>query len=198
MKIGDLLTAIEVFAAPELQEDYDNAGLITGKRDWDCTGVLCALDVTVDVVKEALQHQCNLVVVHHPIIFKGLKRINGNNYVEQVMIEAIKNDMAIYAVHTNLDNVVLGVSHTMAQRIGLKDTTVLQPKNKMLWRLITFAPVDKAEDVRKAVFAAGAGHIGKYSECSFNSEGTGIFKAEEGADPYVGDIGQQHKEKETK
>src|SRR5688500_16374388 len=161
MKIGELLSAIEVFAAPELQEEYDNAGLITGKRDWNCTSVLCTLDVTVDVVNEAVQKGCNLIVAHHPIVFKGLKRINGNNYVEQVMIEAIKNDMAIYAVHTNLDNVVLGVSHTMAQRIGLKDTMVLQPKNKVLRRLITFAPVDKAENVRKAVFAAGAGHIGK-------------------------------------
>jgi dinuclear metal center YbgI/SA1388 family protein len=198
MKISELLAAIEVFAAPELQEDYDNAGLITGRRDWNCTGVLCTLDVTVDVVKEAAQKRCNLIVAHHPIVFKGLKRINGNNYVEQVMIEAIKNDMAIYAAHTNLDNVVMGVSQTMARRMGLKNSTVLQPKNKMLRRLITFAPIDKAEDVRKAVFAAGAGHIGKYSECSFNSEGTGTFKAEDGADPYVGDVGQLHQEKETK
>jgi dinuclear metal center YbgI/SA1388 family protein len=198
MKIGELLSAIEVFAAPELQEEYDNAGLITGKRDWNCTGALCTLDVTVDVVKEAVQKRCNLIVAHHPIVFKGLKKINGNNYVEQVMIEAIKNDVAIYAAHTNLDNVVLGVNNTIANKIGLKNTSILLPKGKMLRRLITFAPMDKAEDVRKAVFAAGAGHIGNYSECSFNSEGTGTFKAEEGADPYVGEVGQQHQEKETK
>ncbi|RYZ28926.1 MAG: Nif3-like dinuclear metal center hexameric protein [Chitinophagaceae bacterium] len=198
MKIGELLLAIEVFAAPELQEEYDNAGLITGRRDWNCTGALCTLDVTVEVVKEAVEKGCNLIVAHHPIIFKGLKRINGNNYVEQVMIQAIKNDVAIYAAHTNLDNVVLGVNNTIAQQLGLKNTSILLPKNKMLRRLITFAPMDKAEEVRKAVFAAGAGHIGKYSECSFNSEGTGTFKAEEGADPYVGDIGQQHQEKEMK
>ena len=198
MKIAELLSAIEIFAAPELQEDYDNAGLITGKRDWNCTGALCTLDVTVDVVKEAVQKGCNLIVAHHPIVFRGLKRINGSSYVEQVIIEAIKNDVAIYAAHTNLDNVVLGVNNTIAKKLGLKNTTILQPKNKMLRRLITFAPIDKAGEVRKAVFAAGAGHIGKYSECSFNSEGTGTFKAEEGADPYVGDIGKQHQEKETK
>ena len=198
MKIGELLSVIEAFAAPELQEDYDNAGLITGKRDWNCAGVLCTLDVTVDVVNEAVQKGCNLIVAHHPIIFKGLKRVNGNNYVEQVMIAAIKNDVAIYAAHTNLDNVVLGVNNTIAQKLGLQNTSILLPKNKMLRRLITFAPVDKAEVVRNAVFAAGAGHIGKYAECSFNSEGTGTFKAGEGADPYVGDIGQQHHEKETK
>jgi dinuclear metal center YbgI/SA1388 family protein len=198
MKIGDLLKAIELFAAPELQEDYDNAGLITGRREWPCTGALCTLDVTADVVKDAIQKGCNLIVAHHPIVFRGLKRINGNNYVEQVIIEAIKNDIAIYAAHTNLDNVVLGVNNTIARRLGLQNTAILQPKSKMLRRLITFAPLDKAEEVRRAVFAAGAGHIGNYSECSFNSEGTGTFKAEAGADPYVGDVGKQHQEKETK
>jgi dinuclear metal center YbgI/SA1388 family protein len=198
MKISEIITAIEVFAAPELQEDYDNSGLITGNGGWDCTGVLCTLDVTAEVLREAKEKGCNLVVAHHPIIFQGLKRITGKNYVEQAVIEAIKNDIAIYAAHTNLDNVVLGVSGQMADKLGLKDYTVLQPKNKILRRLITFAPHDKAEDVRKAVFAAGAGHIGKYSECSFNSEGTGTFKAEEGANPYVGDVGSRHDEKETK
>lgn len=198
MKIGELLTAIESFAAPELQEDYDNAGLITGKRDWNCSGILCALDVTVDVVKEALACNCNLIVAHHPIVFRGLKRVNGSNYVEEVIIEAIKGDVAIYAAHTNLDNVLPGVNNTLAAKLGLKNTVILQPKSKMLRRLITFAPVDKAGDIRAALFTAGAGHIGNYSECSFNSEGTGTFKAEEGANPYVGEMGEQHQEKETK
>jgi dinuclear metal center YbgI/SA1388 family protein len=198
MKIVDLISAIEVFAAPELQEDYDNAGLITGNADWECSGVLCSLDVTMEVIEEAKAQNCNLILSHHPIIFRGLKRINGKNHVENIVIEAIKNDIALYAAHTNLDNVLLGVSGMIAKKLGLKDIKVLQPKNRLLRRLITFAPLDKAEDVRKAVFDAGAGHIGQYSECSFNSEGTGTFKAEEGADPYVGEIGKQHQEKETK
>ena len=198
MKIGQLLSAIEIFAAPELQEDYDNAGLITGNRDQECTGVLCTLDVTVAVIQEALQYKCNLIVAHHPIVFKGLKRLNGRSYVEQVIIQAIKHDIAIYAAHTNLDNVVLGVNNTIAQKLQLQNTSILQPKSKMLRRLITFAPTDKAEDVRNAVFTAGAGHIGQYSECSFNSEGTGTFKAEKGANPYVGKIGERHAETETK
>lgn len=198
MKIGEVLSVIESFAAPELQEDYDNAGLITGNRDWMCKGVLCTLDVTPAVVKEALQVNCNLIISHHPIVFRGLKRVDTDNYVGQVLVEAIKADVAIYAAHTNLDNVVLGVNNTIAEKLGLKNMTVLQPKSKMLRRLITFAPVDKAEAVRQAVFAAGAGHIGKYSECSFNSEGTGTFKAGAGADPYVGEVGKQHQEKETK
>jgi len=198
MKIIDLISAIEVFAAPELQEDYDNAGLITGNGDRECSGVLCSLDVTLEVIKEAQASNCNLIISHHPIIFKGLKRINGKSYVENIIIEAIKNDIALYAAHTNLDNVLLGVNGMIAQKLGLKDIEVLQPKKRLLRRLITFAPVDKAEEVRRAVFNAGAGHIGQYSECSFNSEGTGTFKAEEGADPYVGEIGKQHQEKETK
>lgn len=198
MNIKEIIAALESFAAPELQEEYDNVGLLTGSSSWNCTGVLCSLDVTVEVINNAVEKNCNLIVAHHPIIFKGLKKINGNSYVEQVLIEAIKKDIAIYAAHTNLDNVVLGVNGKIAQMIGLKETTILQPKKKVLRRLITFAPLDKAEKVRQAVFTAGAGHIGNYSECSFNSEGKGTFKAEKGADPYLGEIGKRHEEKETK
>lgn len=198
MKIGEIVAAIEYFAAPELQEDYDNAGLITGNSSMECTGVLCSLDVTLDVLKDAVENNCNLVVAHHPIVFKGLKRLNGRNYVEQVIIEAIKKDIAIYAAHTNLDNILLGVNGKIAEQLGVKGIKILQPKKRMLRRLITFAPVDKAEEVRQGIFNAGAGHIGKYAECSFNSEGIGTFKAEEGADPYVGEVGKRHNEKETK
>ncbi|RYY96443.1 MAG: Nif3-like dinuclear metal center hexameric protein, partial [Chitinophagaceae bacterium] len=175
MKIQDILAELERFAAPELQEDYDNAGLITGQRGWECTGALCTLDATPGVIAEAKERGCNLVIAHHPIVFKGLKRLNGRDYIEQALIAAIKNDIAIYACHTNLDNVLLGVSHVMAQKLGLQDTRVLAPKPRQLRRLITFAPVDKAEEVRAAIFAGGAGHIGNYSECSFNTEGTGTF-----------------------
>lgn len=198
MKTGEIIAQIEYFAAPELQEDYDNAGLITGNRNMECTGVICCLDATPEVIAEARAKQCNLVIAHHPILFKGLKRITGKNYVEQAIIEAIKHDIAIYAAHTNLDNIIRGVNGIIAKKLGLVNTTILQPKHKMLRRLITFAPDDKAELVRNAVFAAGAGHIGKYSECSFNSQGTGTFKAGEGADPFVGEIGERHFEKETK
>lgn len=198
MKISELIKVIENYAAPELQEDYDNAGLITGSASWNCNAVLCALDVTVDVIKEAKENNCNLIIAHHPIIFRGLKSITGKTYTEQVIIGAIKNDIAIYAAHTNLDNILLGVNGRIAQKLGLKNISILLPKNKMLRRLITFAPVDKAEEVRNAIFAAGAGHIGKYSECSFNSDGTGTFKAGEGTHPFVGEIGERHAEKETK
>jgi dinuclear metal center YbgI/SA1388 family protein len=198
MKINDIILYLESLAHPSLQEHYDNAGLITGDPDWECSGIICSLDATKEVVNEAIAKKCNLIVAHHPIIFGGLKKINGKNYVEKAIIAAIKNDIAIYAIHTNLDNVMEGVNGKMAKMLGLKNISILSPKENMLKKLFTFAPVDKAEQVRNAIFAAGGGYISNYSECSFNTEGTGTFKAEEGTNPYVGIIGKQHQEKEMK
>jgi len=198
MKINEIISFLESLAHPSLQEHYDNAGLITGDAGWDCSGIICSLDATEEVIKEAISKKTNLVVAHHPIIFSGLKQINGKNYVEKAIITAIKNDIAIYAIHTNLDNVKAGVKGRMAAMLGLKNTVVLAPKENTLKKLFTFAPVDKADLVRDAVFSAGGGHIGNYSECSFNAEGTGTFKAGAGTDPYVGKQGEQHREKEIK
>lgn len=198
MTINDVLLHIERLAAPELQEDWDNSGLLTGQRNQSCTGVLLCLDATEAVLQEAAAKGCNLVVAHHPILFKGVKSLTGKNYIEKAIIAAVKKDIAIYAVHTNLDNVILGVNGKMAEMLGLKNTTVLQPKYKVLRRLITFAPLDKAAAIRDTLFAAGAGHIGQYAECSFNSEGTGTFRAEDGANPYVGEVGRRHEEREAK
>jgi dinuclear metal center YbgI/SA1388 family protein len=198
MTIGEVIAAIEVFAAPELQEDYDNARLITGDSTAECKGVLCTLDATLEVVNECIDKKCNIIVAHHPILFKGLKQLRAGNYVDDVIIAAIKNDIAIYAAHTNLDNVLLGVNGKIAEKLGIQEPRILAPKRRVLRRLITFAPLEHVEGVRNAVFKAGAGHIGKYAECSFNSEGIGTFKAEEGADPFVGEIGKQHQERETK
>src|SRR5688500_7764180 len=117
MEIKEIIAAVEVFAAPELQEDWDNTGLLTGNGSWVCSGVLCTLDVTPDVIQEAIANNCNLIIAHHPIIFKGLKQLTGKNYVERVVIEAIKNDIAIYAAHTSLDNVILGVNGKIAEKL---------------------------------------------------------------------------------
>jgi dinuclear metal center YbgI/SA1388 family protein len=198
MKINEITLYLESLAHPSLQEHYDNAGLITGDAGWECSGVICSLDATEGVVKEAIGKKCNLIVAHHPIIFGGLKKINGKNYVEKAIITAIKNDIAIYAIHTNMDNVIEGVNGKIAKMLGLKNISILSPKENILKKLFTFAPVDKAEQVRNAIFTAGGGHIGKYSECSFNSEGIGTFKAGEGTTPYVGEAGNQHHEKEIK
>jgi dinuclear metal center YbgI/SA1388 family protein len=198
MKISDVISLLETSAHPSLQEHYDNSGLLTGKRDWECTGIICSLDATEEVVKEAISKRCNLIVAHHPIIFKGLKKINGKNYVERTVIATIKNDIAIYAIHTNLDNVIKGVNGKIAGMLGLKDLSILLPKESTLKKLFTFVPANKAEQVRNAIFDAGGGHIGNYSECSFNSEGIGTFKGEEGTNPYVGERGKQHHENEIK
>src|SRR5689334_7291739 len=198
MKIAEIISFLESIAPSSLQEHYDNAGLLTGDASWECKGMICSLDATEEVVKEAISKKCNLIVAHHPIIFGGLKKINGKNYVEKTIIAAIKNDIAIYAIHTNFDNVINGVSGKMAAMLGLKNISILSQKGNTLKKLFTFAPIDKAEQVRKAIFTAGGGHIGNYSECSFNSEGTGTFKGGEGTDPYVGKAGEQHHEKEIK
>jgi dinuclear metal center YbgI/SA1388 family protein len=198
MKVSDIITAIELFAPPQLAEDWDNGGLLTGEPGSDCSGVLCTLDVTLQVIREAKEKGCNLVVSHHPVIFKGLKKVNGGGNTERIIIEAVKNDIALYAAHTALDTVLEGVSGGMAAELGLRNVQVLSVKKGTLRKLTTFAPVAQAEKVRQALFAAGAGHVGNYSECSFNGIGTGTFKAGKGADPFVGEIGARHSEEETR
>ncbi|HMK05353.1 MAG TPA: Nif3-like dinuclear metal center hexameric protein [Ferruginibacter sp.] len=198
MKISDIIAHLNTIAPLFLQENYDNAGLITGDPGWECSGIITTLDCTEEVVLEAIEKNANLIVAHHPIIFGGLKKITGKNYVEQTIITTIKNDIAIYAIHTNLDNVLHGVNAAIADKLGLVNRTILQPKNDTLRKLFTFVPVDHAEKLRTAVFSAGAGHISNYSECSFSNTGKGTFKAGEGANPFTGKIGERHTEEEVK
>jgi dinuclear metal center YbgI/SA1388 family protein len=198
MKIGEVTKCLEDFAPVSLQEDYDNAGLILGNANDDCSGIITTLDVTEDVIAEAASKKCNLIVAHHPIIFRGLKKINGKNYVERSVIDAIKNNIAIYAIHTNLDNVINGVNYKIAQKLNLQKIQVLSPRQNTLKKLVTFSPIANAEEIRNALFVVGAGTIGKYSECSYNVDGVGTFKAGEESDPYVGEIGKRHSENETR
>lgn len=198
MKMFDIMQELELIAPSHYQEAYDNAGLIVGDASAECTGIVVSLDAIEEVVDEAITKKYNLIVTHHPIIFSGLKKLTGKNYVERTILKAIKNDIAIYAIHTNLDNVKKGVNNKIAEKIGLQNLQILQPKENILKKLIVLTPLDKAEDLRKALFTAGAGHLGKYSECSFNTEGTGTFKPEAGAEPYVGKIGKRHEENEIK
>ncbi|MBC7828171.1 MAG: Nif3-like dinuclear metal center hexameric protein [Chitinophagaceae bacterium] len=198
MKIAAVIEYLESIAPSSYQELYDNAGLLTGSADWDCKGILCSLDATDEVIQDAMTKQCNLIVAHHPIIFNGLKKINGKNYVERAVITAIKNDIAVYAIHTNLDNIIEGVNGRIADQLGLLNRRILCPKPASLKKLFTFVPVDHVEAVRRAIFDAGAGNIGNYSECSFDAEGTGTFKGNEKTDPFVGEKGKRHYEKELK
>jgi dinuclear metal center YbgI/SA1388 family protein len=198
MQIADIIRFLETLAPPSLQEGYDNAGLLTGSPGWECTGVLVSLDATEEVVQDAKTNGINLIVAHHPIVFSGLKRITGKNYVERAVIASIKHDIAIYAIHTNLDNILTGVTGRMAEKLGLINCRILQPKTGLLKKLFSFVPISHAEFVRAAIFEAGGGHIGKYSECSFNAHGKGTFKASEGSKPFVGEIGHRHEEEEIK
>ena len=198
MLIADVIKAIEQWAPTQLQESYDNAGLIVGNGAEPCTGIVCSLDATDEVVDEAISLGANLVVAHHPIIFSGLKKITGRNYVERTVIKAIRHGISLYACHTNLDNQLEGVNGRIADRLGLTKRSILSPKANTLKKLYTFCPVADTDKVRQALFTAGAGEIGNYSSCSFNTEGTGTFKAGEGTDPYVGRQGELHREKETR
>lgn len=198
MKLNEIIGILEKISPKINQEHYDNCGLLIGNKNIECTGIICTLDVTESVVLDAKKKKCNVIIAHHPIIFSGLKKINGDNYVEKAVIAAIQNDIAIYAIHTNLDNVIHGVNATIADKLGLINRTVLAPKANLLMKLFTFVPIHHAEKVKNALFEAGAGNIGNYSECSFSVEGNGTFTAGEKTNPFVGEIGNRHVEKELK
>jgi dinuclear metal center YbgI/SA1388 family protein len=198
MKIREIIHHLEMIAPPALQESYDNSGLITGDAFLDCTGVLVSLDATEEVVLEAVSRGCNLVISHHPIVFSGLKKLTGRNYVEKTVITAIRHNIALYAIHTNLDNVSIGVSGKMADLLQLGNRRILQPKPGLLKKLYTFVPHAQLQQVSTALFAAGAGHIGDYSECSYTVAGTGTYLPGEGTNPYAGKQGTRHEEPETR
>jgi len=197
-KIKDVTTYLESIAPRSFQESYDNSGLLTGDSDWDIKGVLVTLDCTEAVVAEAINQNCNLIVAHHPILFKGIKKLTGQNYVERTIIKAIKNDVAIYAIHTNLDNVYGGVNKKIGEKIGLKNLKVLAPKKGTLSKLVTFIPTEKSEVVLQALHQAGAGNIGQYENCSFRVEGSGTFTPKEGSSPYLGKPNEFTKVKEIR
>src|SRR5688572_14877452 len=180
------------------QESYDNAGLITGNPQMDIRGALICLDSTEAIIDEAIATNCNLVIAHHPIIFSGLKKLTGKNYVERTLIKAIKNDIAIYAIHTNLDNVNSGVNKAICNRLGIINTRILSPKTGILKKLVTYCPEDHSGKVLATLFSAGAGGIGNYDECSFSTKGTGTFRGNESSNPVVGEKGVRHNEPEDR
>ncbi len=198
MLLKQLISEIEAFAPLAYQESYDNCGLLTGNFSQEITGALLCLDCTEEIIDEALRKNCNVVIAHHPIIFSGLKKLNGNNYVERTIIKAIKNDIAIYACHTNLDNVKLGVNKKIADKLGLTNQQILAPKKSLLKKIVTFVPSSHLQKVQSDLFAAGAGNIGNYSHCSFVNEGTGSFLPNKNSNPFSGKKGELSLEKETR
>ena len=198
MKIKEIIVALERFAPLPLQDGFDNAGLQIGLTEAEATGALLCLDVTEAVVDEAITLGYNLIISHHPLIFKGYKSITGRDYIERCILKAIRHDIVIYSAHTNLDNAPGGVNYKIAEKIGLKNIRILEPKEEYLLKLVTFVPTEHAEKVRKALFDAGCGCIGNYDSCSYNLQGEGTFRALEGADPFCGELGELHTEAEVR
>jgi dinuclear metal center YbgI/SA1388 family protein len=198
MKIKEITHFLESLAPLSSQESYDNAGLIVGSKNDEVSNVLISLDCTEEIVQEAIDRNCQMVISHHPIVFKGLKKFNGSNYVERTVIKAIKNNIALYAIHTNLDNYRHGVNEEIARRLNLINTKILAPKENSLFKLVTYVPIEAKEKVLNALFEAGAGHIGNYSNCSFSGEGEGTFMPNERANPVSGEKGELSRDLELK
>jgi dinuclear metal center YbgI/SA1388 family protein len=198
MQVKDVIAAIERFAPPALKADYDNVGLLAGSSDDEVKGVLITLDVTEEVVEEAMANDCNLIVAHHPLIFKGLKNITDKTEAGRILIKSIRNGISIFAGHTNVDSVMEGVSGKMADKLGLVNRSILYPVKNRLLKLAVFVPVDHADKVRDAIFTAGAGVIGNYDSCSYNVSGEGTFRAGENTNPFTGEKGNLHFEKEIR
>ncbi|MGM0932260.1 MAG: Nif3-like dinuclear metal center hexameric protein [Bacteroidota bacterium] len=197
MQIQEVINILEDFAPTAYAEDFDNVGLLAGDSTTQVKGALITLDTLEEVVDEAIEKNCNLIISFHPIIFSGLKKLNGKNYVERTIIKAIKNDIAIYAIHTALDNQHKGVNDMICEKLGLKNREILIPRKQSIKKLTTFVPNKDADEVRKALFDAGAGSIGNYDNCSFNLKGSGSFKPNEEANPVIGEKGEVHFEEET-
>lgn len=198
MVIRDVTAWLEQLAPLSYQESYDNSGLIIGSPETTLKGILITIDVTPEVIIEAHQKGLNMIVSHHPLIFSGIKRITGNSYVEKAIILAIKYDIAVYAAHTNIDSVEGGVNSRIGRKLGLSNLKFLQPLEGELIKLVTYVPTNDAEKVRNALHNAGAGHIGNYDFCSYNTEGHGTFRGGEGTNPSVGKKGEVHVEPELK
>lgn len=197
-QLKDIIEVIESFAPVSFQEDYDNSGLQTGQPEMTVNGALITLDVTEQVIDEAISNNCNLIVAHHPLTLKGIRSITGKTEPERIIISAIQNNIAIYSAHTNLDSVENGVSTILAQKLGLENIRILQPREDLLLKLVTFVPSEYSGRVREAIFSAGAGMIGNYDGCSYNLTGKGTFRAGENTTPFVGEKGQLHFETEER
>ncbi|MBF6608828.1 MAG: Nif3-like dinuclear metal center hexameric protein [Flavobacterium sp.] len=187
MKIKEIIAILEQMAPTAYAEDFDNVGLLVGSTDSEITGILVCHDALETVVEEAISKNCNMVVCFHPILFSPLKKITGKNYVERTIIKAIKNDIAIYAVHTALDNHREGVNKIFCDAIGLTNSKILIPKTNFIQKLVTYTIPENAEEVRNALFDAGAGNIGNYENCSFNSQGIGTYMGNENSNPEIGE-----------
>jgi len=198
LKVKEITSYIESFAPLSYQESYDNAGLQTGDPEQKVSAALLCIDVTEKVLQDAIRLAAGLIISHHPVIFGGLKKLTGSTPAERIIMEAVRKGISIYSAHTNLDAVYKGVNFKIASKLGLKGVQILSPVRGHLRKLVFFVPVDNADEVRNAIFEAGAGHIGEYDMCSFNTPGNGTFRGSDNSDPYVGEKGKIHSEPEMR
>ncbi len=197
MIVQDVLNHLHDLAPLAYAEDFDNVGLLVGDKNQSVSGILVTLDTLEAVVDEAIDQNCNLIVSFHPIIFKGLKKLTGKTYVERVVIKAIQHKIAIFSIHTALDNALEGVNDIISNQLGLKNKRILIPQSGTIKKLQTYVPKANAEALRRALFKVGAGRIGNYESCSFNVNGESTFMGNENSNPVVGEKGQSHTELET-
>ena len=197
MIIQDVINHLHNLAPLAYAEDFDNVGLLVGNKNEKVSGILVTLDTLEAVVDEAINNNCNLVVSFHPIIFSGLKKLTGKTYVERVVIKAIQNNIAIFSIHTALDNAFQGVNSIICDQLGLINKKILIPQSGTIKKLQTYVPKTNAEALRASLFKAGAGSLGNYESCSFNVEGEGTYLGNEDSNPVIGKKGQLHTEKET-
>ena len=198
MILSEIISYLNSEIPPALQENYDNCGLLIGNAESDITGILICLDITDEIMDEAIKKNCNLILSHHPLIFTGIKSLTGRNDTERMVIRAIKENIAVYALHTNLDNHFEGVNRLLCVKLGILNAEILRPMHDKLRKLVTFCPRSHSEAVREAIFKAGAGQIGNYDFCSYSSPGEGTFRALNGANPFVGKQGELHTETEMR
>jgi len=197
MKVKEVIDILEELAPLEYAEDFDNVGLLVGGFETDVFGILVTLDTLENVIDEAISKKCNLIVSFHPIIFGGLKKLTGTTYVERAVIKAVKNNIAIYSMHTALDNSQFGVNAKICEVLGLINTKILIPQKGTIKKLTTYIPESEADAIKNKLFEVGAGSIGNYSDCSFTNDGIGSYKANDRANPVKGKIGETHYEKEA-
>lgn len=198
MKVKEITDAIESYAPLYLQESWDNAGMQVGDANNEVTGVLLCTDVREEIVDEAIERGANMIISHHPLLFRGLKKIVGRSYQERIVTRAIKHDITIYCAHTNMDSAQGGVNFKMAEKLGLKNVKVLSPQRNTQCKLVVFVPTDYVSQVERAMCDAGAGRLGNYDNCSYKLEGMGQYRALDGASPFIGEVGGIHREPETR
>ncbi len=189
-RVKDVINMIESFFPLHLAESWDNPGLQIGSHNNPVERVLISLDLDAEILKQALHEKAEMIITHHPLFFKPIKNIDFDLSEGALIKSLIKSDISVYSAHTNLDAGELGLSQVLAEKLELQDIMPLDRyKKEDLFKIVVFVPAAHVEAVRAAMNGAGAGNIGKYSDCSFRSSGTGTFRPGEDTNPFIGRTG---------